>query len=137
MRKFCGRTAAVIIGLPLAGVPGCRGVDAYQGQRGDTRATYRYRRLSADLPASARVPAVVAAAEATLRGRGYTVTAAGTTEDNGHVDATPAQAGAFESVRVGVRQSSAGTRIEILVEPAGDQVRSRAILDSILATLGI
>lgn len=115
----------------------CKPIPGYAGTDRQTLATYRFRTLTADLPAEVRVPAAVAAARAALIARGYTITAAESSEDVGRVTAETFNPDPLESVVVSVRQRRWDlTRLEVRVEPTGDQVRSRAILDAILAQLG-
>jgi hypothetical protein len=52
------------------------------------------------------------------------------------VSAAPPDPDLFESVEVAVRQTGTGTHIRIISQPAGNQIRSRAVLDGILAKLG-
>jgi hypothetical protein len=99
-------------------------------------ANYRYRGLTADLPPSVRVPAVVAAAQSVFRDRGYAIRSVAATEDSGHVEAVPPDPGVLESMSVSVTLAGGGPRIKIISEPLGNQVRSRIILDAILARLG-
>jgi hypothetical protein len=53
------------------------------------------------------------------------------------VTAEPPRAGFLESVEVSVRRRADATRIGVVVKPMGDQDRSRAILDAVLARLGM
>jgi hypothetical protein len=99
-------------------------------------ATYRYRRLTADLPPEIRVPAVIAAARTALLERGYAIQASSATEEQGSVSAAPPDPDLFESIEVLATQSPTGTHIRIITQPLGDQTRSRAVLDGILAKLG-
>jgi hypothetical protein len=135
-RKNC---ILVGVGLGLVGMAmgGCQGTPAYQGSQRDILATYRVRRLTADLPGTVRVPAVVAVGRAVLMSRGYTVTTANATEDAGQVEAEPADAGILESISIDIRQRGAGVRVQIIAEPIGSQTKSRAILDAMLSELGL
>ncbi len=136
MRKKCPWLRAGLTGLGLL-LAACQGTPAYQGSQRDVLATFRVRRLTADLPGTVRVPAVVAAAKSALLSRGYTITSSTATEDAGQVEAAPAEAGLFESMSVYIRQSSNGTKVQIIAEPIGNQTRSRAILDAMLTELGM
>jgi hypothetical protein len=115
---------------------GCKATPGYQGGHRAILATYRFRTLTADLPATVRVPAVVAAARQALADRGYAVRPA-RTEDEGTLEATAPEASDFERVVVSARLTSGGTRVQVTVEPLGDQAESRAILDGILGRLGL
>lgn len=118
-------------------LPACKARSAYQGADRSIVAAYRVRKLRTELPPTVRVQAVILAADAALRDRGYAVTSSRATEDAGHVEAEPRDAGSFDSVEVTARVIPAGTRIEIRVNPWGDEAKSRAILDGILARLGL
>lgn len=131
-RKICLWT-----GLSILAMGGCQGTPAYQGAQRDVLATYRVRRLTADLPGTVRVPAAVAAAKRALYSRGYTVTSSRVTEDSGEVEAAPADAGILESISIDIRLRGAGTRVQIIAEPVGSQTKSRAILDAMLTELGL
>jgi hypothetical protein len=136
MRKNC---VPLALGLCLIGMSlgGCKGTQAYQGSQRDILATYRVRRLTADLPGTVRVPAVVAVGKAVLMSRGYTVTTANATEDTGQLEAEPVDARILESISIDIRQRGAGVRVQIIAEPIGSQTKSRAILDAMLSELGL
>jgi hypothetical protein len=143
LRKKCGSTAsrrlgalALLFGC-VALLAGCRAAPAYQGVKHEVLATYQYRRLRTDIPGSVRVPAAIAAAESSLRNRGYAVRSSTATEDRGRVEAVPPDAGLFEEVVVSAAAVGGATRVDIVIEPMGDQVRSRAIMDGILSRLGL
>ena len=125
--------------LPLAAavlVSACKATPAPQGKDGAVTGNFQIRKLTADLPPEVRVPAVIAAARATLIERGYSIQSFDATEDSGTVSAVPPDAGWFESVEVRARQTGTGTEVRIVHEPVGNQTRSRSILDGVLAKLG-
>lgn len=131
------RSAVLPVVLSLAAVlAGCKATPGPQGKDGQVTANYRYRRLTADLPPSVRVPAVVAAAQSAFRDRGYAIRSASATEDAGHVEAVPPDPGVLESMSMTVTLAGGGPRIKIVSQPLGDQTRSRIMLDAILARLG-
>jgi len=139
MRKKCRWNRFVAASaLALAAIMGgCKGAPAYQGSQRDVLATYKVRRLTADLPPTIRVPAAVAAGKGALLSRGYAIKAASMTEDSGHIEGAPADPGILESIWIDIRQTSSGTRVRIIAEPLGNQVKSRAILDAMLSQLGL
>jgi len=140
VRNSCGIRRGLLLGAGLAvvsGTAGCRSTPAYQGASHDVLATYHYRKLRSDLPGTIRVPAAIAAAESSLRSRGYAIRSSTSTEDRGRIEAALPDAGLFEEVVVLAEAIDASTRIEILIEPMGDQKRSRAIMDGILTRLGL
>lgn len=100
-------------------------------------ATYAMRTLSTTLPDDVRVPAALAAAEAALRARGYTVTARRTNVDAGFVVARPSSPGPVEHVQWHARVASEGTFVSITCEPLGSEPIARALLDAMLQRLGL
>jgi len=128
----------VTLALGIALLTGCQAQHAYQGPRHDVLASYRFRTLTCSVEREVRVPAVVAAAEATLRERGYSVTNSRASEETGEVEGEPFDPKILESVVVKAKMSKRqSTTIDVRIEPLGDQVRSRAILDGILSNLGL
>jgi hypothetical protein len=127
------------VAAPLLGgaSAGCKAKAGYQGAERDVLAAYGVRKLRTELPATVRVPAVVAAADAALRDRGYAVASSHATEDTGRVEAEPRGAGPLKSVVVTARVIPDGTRVEVMLKPWGDEAKSRAILDGILVRLGL
>lgn len=113
--------------------------------QGDSRtpAAYSMGALKAVLPDSRRVQAVTAAADASLRARGYAVTATRATADSGHVYAkSPVRPGPFSLspatyVDVSAQIVASGTEVSIKVGDFGDEPESRAILDDVLRRLGL
>jgi hypothetical protein len=117
---------------------GCKSEHAFQGPRHDILASYNFRTLTCSVEREVRVPAVIAAAEVTLRQRGYSIKASRATEEFGEVTGEPFDANILESVVVKARQDkNLSTTIDVRVEPLGDQARSRSILDGILSNLGL
>jgi len=127
-----------LFGAGIAAVlaTGCQSRSAAARNDGKQTATYRGRILSTDLPDGVRVPAVAIAAEMSLRRRGYAVTKAGT-EDYARVEGEAPNAGMLERVVVRTRQTASRTRVEIIAQPLGDQVLSRAILAEMMGALGL
>lgn len=122
--------------LSLLLLPACSTTVQDHGRQ-NISAGYSGSTLSANLPASVRVQAAIAAAESALRDRGYAIGQRRSTEDTGFVNATPPNAGWMEKTTVAARVSGPGTRITVEVHPWGDQALSRAILDDILKRLGL
>ena len=133
MARRCATVGAVLMGVALAG--GCQSKAQWQG-RGDVLAVYRGTTLTAEFPEQVAVHAVVAAAETSLRSRGYAITSTEATSDRGRVVGEQPNAGAFEQVVVSARLSKIGTRVQVTQEPLGGEAISRAILDDMLARLG-
>lgn len=133
IRFFAWAAAAALSALVASG---CSSSHAYQGRGGEVLATYAGRTLTAELPPTVRVAAVVAAARQTMLGRGYAVRSSSATDENGRVVAERAGAGFAERVVVGAKVVRGGTRVSVTVEPLGDEAESRTILDAVLARLG-
>lgn len=125
-------TAAVV----AAGLAGCRASPAYQGGERAVLAKYQFRRLTADLPQTVRVPGAIAAAMEALIARGYAVQP-DTTHGSGRVVASAPAAGMLDKVTVMATEVPGAVRVEIVVDPLGDQMESRAILDAMLVRLGM
>lgn len=127
----------MLIGMVVVGgLAGCRPVAKSQGAQGIS-ATYHGRTLTTVLPAEARVPAVIAAAEETVRARGYSVEKSTATEEIGTLIARPPRTGDFPELNLEARAVSGGTQINITVRPLGDQEMSRSILDGVLQRMGM
>jgi hypothetical protein len=123
--------------IAVAVIAGCQEPrTAAQGERG-VSATYAGRSLSADLPMEARVPAVLSAADAALRRRGWSIEERSETEDRGRIIARAPRSSDLEKLRVEARVIGSGSRVTLVSEPFGDEVVSRAVLDEILRNLGM
>ncbi len=135
----------MVVGL-IAGVVGVVGMAAAgcsspqvktQGTQQDITATYKGRTLRADLPGTARVPAVIAAADQTFRARGYAVQRSTATEDAGEIVANAPRHSSLPRVVVSASRGVETTGVEVMVEPFGDQELSRSVLDGVLQRLGL
>lgn len=122
--------------LAALALSGCRATPAYQGSNQQVLATYHYRNLSADLPPDTRIPAIAVAARATLLERGYSIESESITEDHADFSAVPPNPDLFESLDVTIKQTNGGPQVRVTAQPLGDQPKSRAILEGILAKLG-
>ncbi len=131
-----GFLAVAAVCLAAAG-GGCQ--TSVKPQEGSSRtvAAYSWGTLEADLPIRCRVPAVIGAADASLRRRGYAVASGGATEDSGEVRGEPAPSSDAASVTVGARAVPGATRVSVKVGLIGNETLSRAILDEILQRFGL
>src|SRR5436190_3457265 len=120
---------------------GCSSQTKTQGSNQDMVATYHasYRgwTLTTNLPAEARVPAVVAAAEQTLRARGYTITTSDSTEEQGEIVAHPPSTNNFPRIVIASARGVSSTTVDMRVEPFGDQELCRSVLDGMLQRMGM
>lgn len=143
------RAQILLIAAMLAAVTmeGCKSVSSSAGANRDITAKYAYRTLKAVVPETFRVPTVAIAADHALRNRGYMVVSKEVTEDQARVEADPprdlstthplrAIDKAIVNIDIVSGRTGHGTRIQITLDPAGDQAKSRAILDEMLQILG-
>ena len=122
--------------LTLLPAVACRSRPAIQGDTAVV-ATYKFPTLSANLPDEARVPAVIAAAEQTVRARGYSVSRSGATEEQGVLVCRPPRTTDYPTIEVRATRVAVGTRVAVRCEPFGDEHLSRSLLDGILSRLGL
>jgi len=115
---------------------GCAGQAGTHGRDDSITAIYAATTLTADMPDRLRVPAVIAAAETTLRKDGFSIETSTSTEEKGRVVAVPPEAGLLERVVVKAEVGRMGTRVQVRIDPLGDEPRSRKILDGILGRVG-
>ncbi|MBM4108369.1 MAG: hypothetical protein FJ255_06080 [Phycisphaerae bacterium] len=123
--------------VALLAVAGCRASEGTSGRTG-VSASYRLGTLISTLPDEVRVRSVLAAADATLRARGYSVVAGQATADRGWVRGSPPAGSALdlEDVTIWSRLSRTGTRLGVDVKPILAEAQARAILDDLLRRLG-
>jgi len=115
---------------------GCASERVPRGASG-VESTYKLTTMSALAPDTARVPAVIAAAEAVVRARGYTVVRSESTEEAGRLIARPPRYKDYPRVVLEARRMGGGTRVTVQVEPFGDRELSGSILDATLRRLGL
>jgi hypothetical protein len=127
-----------LLALPLCAFfsAGCQPAVRNQGQNG-LLATYSMMTLTADLPERARVQAVIAAADAVVRSRGYGVETVRATEEEGSLLAIPPKSAGSPRVWINAARVEGGTRVQIKPQPWGDEDVARSLLDGILARLGM
>jgi hypothetical protein len=104
-------------------------------------AAYRLGSLRAEVSDLVRVPAVIAAADAALRSRGYGITSQQVTADRGWIRARPPGATEpavidLQDVTVWARVSTNGTLVGVDVKPMRAEAQARAVLDDVLRRLG-
>lgn len=138
-RVIRARSIAVALGASaLMGALGACATTEVQTQ-GDSRtqASYTLPKLTASLPEWVTPRAVAAAAEQTLRDRGYSVLSSAATTDSVKVVAKAPGTGPLKKHVVRASWNRSGSTVTVKSEPFGDETRSRAILDGILARLGL
>jgi hypothetical protein len=127
-----------VVGLAtvVGAVGGCSPQAKTQGKQ-DTVATYHGMTLRANLPTESRVPAVMAAAEQTLRNRGYTIVSSTATEEKGEIIAHPPSSDHFPRLVIESSRGVSSTIVDVCAEPFGDQDLCRSVLDGMLQKLGL
>lgn len=129
--------AALLIALCL--VAGCQSSQRYQGES-RTVATWQGRTLSAEVPDAVGVPGAHYAAVEALLARGYALEADEATADRGYVAASGPDGtmlGGHRRVVVRTALTPSAVGIKVTLEPVGDEVAARAILDGVLRRLGL
>lgn len=136
--RLIPRCVPVTLALTLAlSLGACAGPQVESQGSSRTAAAYSINTLTASLPEWVTPQAVAAAAEQTMRDRGYAVTSSVATTDSARVVGREPNAGAFKKFIVKGEWTRNGSKVTVSYEPFGDQVRSRAILDGVLARLGL
>jgi len=131
------RLLVPVIAVGVLTLAACSPEVKSQGQQKDMTASYSTRTLSASLPDTARVPAIIAAADQTLRARGYAVQKSSATEEAGEIIANAPRYNNYPRVRLRATRMTDATQVEVTVEPFGDQELSRSVLDGVLQKLGL
>ncbi len=110
----------------------------YVGQRSNPiYATQSLGELEAVIPEPVPVRSVIAAAEATLRDRGYTIWSARTTDERGRIEARPPSR---DMGRPWIVEAWAASREQTAISVSGgpwdDDQAARVLMDAILQRLG-
>lgn len=113
-----------------------RPVPEHRGRDNSILAQTYGSRIEAMLPASVPVPAARAAAQATLRGRGYVITETFGTDDNAQILASGTGERRSDSTSVRLWRAGQGTWVSVDPGLWGDVAPARSILDEIIARLG-
>lgn len=119
----------------IAALAGCRAQPAPVGASG-TPAIYEWGVLHAELPVNLDVLTVSAAAEVTLRERGYSITHRAGLADRAELLGSPGGGYSIPDVLVVVSNAAQGTGLAVKVMPLGDEVYARVLMESILNKLG-
>jgi hypothetical protein len=127
----------VLLGTVAFALAACSPQVKSHGTQKDVTATYSGTTLSSNLPTTARVPAVMAAADETLRARGYAVQRSSGTEESGEIVANAPRYNDFPRVVFSASRGINATHVEVNVQPFGDQELSRSLLDGVLQRLGL
>lgn len=127
----------LVLSAPLAllALAGCESTPKQQGSQSQLTATYKMGALSAVIPA--KVPAVMAAAEQTLRDRGYAIESSASTTEQGGIVARPPAYNLGKTMKIDVASTTSDeTSITLSAQP-WDETLLRITLDRILARLGM
>lgn len=125
--------------LPIMG--GCQSLPALRESRawhGQTPiyATYRFGLLHTELPPGHSIEAVMAVTRSVLYRQGHTIEEASVSPQGGRLVALAARSLPYDKVKVTTSFEGAGIVMTINIDPA-EENRSRIVLESILAGLGI
>jgi len=118
--------------------PGCvtQPKETYTSKH-DVGAVWNHPRLRATLP-GIEPARVIAAADLTLRDRGYFITINQSNADRGRVSARPNNSNMGSSVTVWAEaDDQGGTVVSVSAGPFGDELLSRIVLDGIVDRLGL
>lgn len=126
----------VLLLAVLVSATGCRAREGVAGSGGAVQTRYLLGRLEVDLGLEVTPADVAAAAEQSLRRRGYVVTSSRHTTDRSRVEGRSAGDGWLRKTVVVSRMRMDGTRVSVRVEPLGDEPVSYAVMDDLLARLG-
>lgn len=119
----------------VVALSGCEATPKQQGSQSQLTATYKMGALSAVVPA--KVPAVMAAAEQTLRDRGYAIESSASTTEQGGIIARPPAYNLGKTMKIDVASTANDeTTISLSTNP-WDETLLRITLDRILARLGM
>ncbi len=122
--------------LALLLLSACQSSYRPQGTSG-TVGTYSYGRASVRIADPIRIHTIIAAANASLRSRGYTIESTESTADGGTIIGRQPDFKSFEKLIVSAQLAPGAVEISITRQPFGDEERSRALMDSILQRLGL
>lgn len=128
----------VLMSIPLSGcqsVPALRETRAWHGQT-PIYATYRFGRLHTELPPGHSIETVMAATRAVLYRQGHTIEEASVSPQGGRLVALASRQLPYDKVKITTSFEGSGVVMTINIDPA-EENRSRIVLESILAALGI
>lgn len=127
--------AATALLLPACGITPVRPTRAWHGVT-PISATYRYGRLTADLPPGVRVESATIAARHTLERQGHTIASADITPGEGKLVALAPPTLGYDKVTVRAAFQGQGTVLRIDLTPPNEN-RTRAVFETILQTMGL
>ena len=132
--------AAIALAITAGGLGACQSDPEPVGALGDSglTATYSMGTMTTDITGRrVGVREVASAAEATFRRRGYTVRSSNISDDGARVAGSEVGSGNFQATIVSAKRITNGVRIEVHVEPFGDQDKSREYMNDVLGRLGL
>lgn len=139
-RSKCAVVSLFVMALLVAGVGGgcAKPVVQGQGTGGQVQAAWYLGRLEAKVGPEVGVPTVRAAAEQTLRSRGYTIESSTGTRDAFRVVAWGMSDRRRERTEITGALTASGTKIAIEPEDVSSagETTARAVLDEVLRRLG-
>ena len=129
---------ALLTLIPLTGcqsVPALRPSRAWHGQT-PIYATYHFGRLQTELPPGHSIETVMAATRAVLYRQGHTIEEAMVSPQGGRLVALASRTLPYDKIKITTSFEGGGVVMTINIDPA-EENRSRIVLESILAALGI
>lgn len=133
-------TLSIVLPFALS-TSGCQSLPALRESRawhGSTPiyATYRFGILRTELPPGQSIEAVIATARAVLYRQGHTIEEAMVSPQGGRLVALASRQLTYDKIKITTSFEGAGIIMTINIDPA-EENRSRVVLESILAALGI
>lgn len=128
--------AAFGLALGLSAIGACSTKPQEIGRSG-ILGRYELGTLSAQIGPEIGVLPAAAATEVTLEDRGYVLLSRSLTTDNAELVARKADAIVFDKVSVSIYLTATGTGLDIRFGALGDRVPSYALMEAILARLGL
>lgn len=125
----------LLVVLPACGAVPVRATRAWHGST-PISASYRFGRLTADLPPGVAVEPTMVAVRATLLRQGHTIESAEATPSEGRVVGLAPESLGYNKVTVQAAYQGQGTVLRIDVSPQNEN-RSRAFLETLLASMGL
>lgn len=136
MRPTPTALALLLLLLPVScGPTPVRATRAWHGST-PISATYRFGRLTADLPPGTRVETAIVAARYTLERQGMTIESVEATPQEGKLVALAPPAVGYSKLTLRAAYQGQGTVLRIDVAPQNEN-RARATLETILASLNL
>ncbi|MBS0191326.1 MAG: DUF3568 family protein [Phycisphaerales bacterium] len=127
--------ALATLGLSLASLAGCQVTTKVEGATQQAVANYESGTLTATL--NAPPAAVLAAAEQTLRDRGYSIESNSSTKEQGAIVARPPNYNLLKTTKIAVGPTGEGQSAVAITTNPWDENLARITLDGMMKRLGM